>query len=117
MARMKQFLISYRLKDGMEERRREEIGAFIAALDADPELRGRLAYRCMKLGGETGGARYLHVATAADENAVRTLQSREFFARYTAQTEACADGEVDVSPLELIAETAVDIEEPIAAAG
>jgi hypothetical protein len=111
---MKQFLISYRLKDGMEERRREEIGAFIAALDADPELRGRLAYRCMKL---AGGTQYLHVATAADESAVRALQSREFFARYTAQTEACADGEVDVSPLELIAETAVDVEEPIAAAG
>ncbi|HEX3464654.1 MAG TPA: hypothetical protein VHS78_11455 [Candidatus Elarobacter sp.] len=100
---MKQFLITYRLKAGMEDRRRTEIEAFVAAIDADPELRGRMGYRCMKLAAAPD---YYHIATAADDAAVKALQSRDFFARYTEQTEACADGEVDVSPLELIAETA-----------
>ncbi|HEY0614766.1 MAG TPA: hypothetical protein VGC96_09005 [Candidatus Elarobacter sp.] len=100
---MKQFLITYRVKDGMEEQRRDEIAAFIAAIDADPSLRGKLSYRCMKAGGQP---EYYHIATAADEAAVKDLQSRDFFSRYTEQTERCADGEVDVSPLELIAETA-----------
>jgi len=109
---MKQFLITYRLKDGMEARRRAEIDAFVAAIDDDPALRGKLAYRCMKLAGEP---RYYHVATAADDAAVATLQSRDFFTRYTAQTEACADGDVDVSPLELIAETAAGVEEVVPA--
>jgi len=100
---VKQFLISYRVKPGMDERRHREIDAFIAAIDADPALRGRVGYRCMK---RPGGAEYIHVATAADDAAVAELQSRDFFTRYTEETEACADGEVDVTPLELIAETA-----------
>jgi hypothetical protein len=99
---MKQFLISYRLQDGMEDQRRAEIGAFIAAIDADPALRGRLAYRCLKVSGRP---EYYHIATAADDATVKALQSREFFTRYTGQTDRLADGEVTVSPLELIAET------------
>lgn len=103
---MKQFLITYRLQEGREDQRAQEIAAFIDAIDADPILRGKISYRSMKRGGRP---EYYHIATAADEAAVRDLQSREFFAHYTAQTEALADGEVDVSPLETIAETSVPV--------
>jgi hypothetical protein len=36
---------------------------------------------------------------------VKTLQSREFFSRYTEKTELAAGGDVEVVPLELIAQT------------
>jgi hypothetical protein len=100
---MKYFLITYRFKHGSEEDWHREIARFISALDNDPALRGRISYRCMKA---SGGPDYYHLAAAADDDAVRDLQSREFFARYTGQTELVAGGEVVVSPLELIAQTA-----------
>jgi hypothetical protein len=99
---VKQFLITYRVKDGLEDRRRQEIAAFIAAIDADPELRGRVSYLCMK---RSSGPEYYHIATVTDDAAVGLLQSRPFFSRYTAETELAADGEVEVSPLEVIAQT------------
>ena len=95
---MKHFLITYRLKDGMEDQRHRDIGTFIGALDADPDLLGKVSYLTMRRGG---GREYLHVAAAA----VKLLGSREFFVRYTAQTEETAEGEVEVTPLEIIAET------------
>ena len=52
------------------------------------------------------GADYFHFAAAADETAIKALQSREFFKRYTEKTKQVAGGEVTVSPLEIIAETA-----------
>jgi hypothetical protein len=100
---MKYFLITYRFTHGSEEDWHREIARFISALDNDPALRGRISYRCMKA---SGGPDYYHLAAAADDDAVRDLQSREFFARYTGQTELVAGGEVVVSPLELIAQTA-----------
>jgi hypothetical protein len=100
---MKQFLIKYRVKDGLDARRRDEILAFIAAVDGDPDLRGRITYRCMKVRDSSD---YYHFVTAADDDAVKTLQSREFFSRYTDQTDAAAQGEVEVLPLELVADTA-----------
>jgi hypothetical protein len=100
---MKHFLITYRLKDGAQEQRHRDIATFIAALDADPALRGKISYLCMKA---RDGADYYHLATAADDDAVKALQSSEFFTRYTEQTDLAADGEVEVRPLELIAETA-----------
>ena len=99
---MKHFLIKYRFKDGSEEQWHQDIARFIAALDDDPALRGKISYRCMK---RRGGSDYYHLATAADEQAIQTLQSREFFSRYTAQTKLAAGGEVEVLPLEIIAET------------
>lgn len=99
---MKRFLITYRIKDGMEDERERDIRTFITAVDADPGLRGKLSYLCLK---RRGGSEYYHLAVAADDATVQTLQSREFFTKYTAQTEAAADGEVEVSPLEVIAET------------
>lgn len=106
---MKHFLITYRLKDGLEDRRRDDIRAFVAALDADPELRGTVSYLTMKRGGTND---YVHVAAAADENGVKLLQSREFFQRYTAQTEDAAEGEVEVTPLEIVDETAAPVTFP-----
>lgn len=48
---------------------------------------------------------YFHIATAADDAAVKALQQREFFKRYTDQTKLVANGDVQVSPLEIVAET------------
>jgi hypothetical protein len=100
---MKYFLIKYRFKNGSEDEWHQNIARFIAALDADPALSGRVSYRCMKA---REGSDYYHVAAAADEDAVKMLQSREFFSRYTGQTDLAAGGEVDVVPLEVIAQTA-----------
>jgi hypothetical protein len=100
---MKQFLIRYRLTNGTAEAWHQEIGKFIAALDNDPDLRGRISYRVMK---NRDGSDYYHVASPADDEAVKTLQQRPFFKAYTERTRAVAGGDVVVSPLETIAETA-----------
>ena len=44
---MKHFLIKYRLQDGSPEAWRAQIQRFIAAVEADGTLNGRIAYRCM----------------------------------------------------------------------
>ena len=100
---MKQFLIKYRLKSGSEERWHQDIVRFISALDNDPALRGKISYRCLK---GRGGSDYYHLATGADDDAIRALQAREFFRLYTEQTKLASGGEVDVLPLEIVAETA-----------
>jgi hypothetical protein len=97
---MKQFLIRYRLTTGTAAEWHQEIARFIAALDSDPELKGRISYRCMKIRDD---AAYYHLATAADEQAIKTLGQREFFKRYTETTKRVAGGDVVVSPLEIIA--------------
>jgi len=99
---MKHFLIKYRLTNGAEEQWHQDIARFIAALDDDPALSGKISYRCLK---GRGGSDYYHLAAAADDQAIKALQSREFFARYTAQTKLAAGGEVEVLPLEIIAQT------------
>ena len=101
---MKYFLIKYQFKTGgSEEQWHRDIAAFISAIDSDPALRGKITYRCMKARGSSD---YYHLATAADDDAVQVLQSREFFVRYTEQTERAAGGDVDVLPLEIIGQTA-----------
>jgi len=99
---MKQFLIKYRLEEGSEEPRHQQIDAFIAALDGAPALKGKISYRSMRVRGEPD---YYHLAEAADDAAVQALQSRDFFTRYTEQTDVAAGGKVEVLPLEVIAET------------
>lgn len=101
---MKSFLIKYRLKDGSAEAWHEHIARFIAAVDAHPELRGKISYRCMK---ERRGTGYYHLATASDDAAIAALQRADFFGPYTEETKRVAGGEVEVVPLEVIAETAV----------
>ena len=57
---MKQFLIKYRHTTGTTEDWHREIASFIAALDGDPALKGKIGYRCMK---GRDGADYLVVAS------------------------------------------------------
>jgi hypothetical protein len=100
---MKHFMIKYQFANGTTEQWHGEIGRFIAALNSDPELRGKISYRVMKNRDDTS---YYHLAAAADEQAIKTLQAREFFKHYTEKTRQVAGGEVTVTPIEVIAETA-----------
>jgi hypothetical protein len=99
---MKHFLIKYRLQTMSEDAWHKDVAQFIAALDGDPALQGKISYRCMK---SRDGADYYHLATAADEAAVKALQQSAFFSRYTEQTKHAAGGAVDVLPLQIVAET------------
>jgi hypothetical protein len=99
---MKHFLIKYHFKEGSPEAWREHIGEFISALENDPELKGRIAYRVMK---HRDGSGYYHLAAASDDQAVSALGRKDFFKRYTEETRRVAGGEVEVLPLEIIAET------------
>lgn len=99
---MKHFMIKYSFANGTPEDWHREIAAFIAALDGDAELKGRISYRCMKNRDDQS---YFHLAAAADEAAVKALQSRDFFKAYTEKTRQVAGGNVTVTPIELIATT------------
>jgi hypothetical protein len=99
---MKQFMIKYRLENGSEAEWHREIATFIAALDADPALSGKITYRCLKA---RDGAEYYHMATAADDEAIKTLQQRDYFSKYTELTKRVSGGGVVVVPLQVIAET------------
>jgi hypothetical protein len=99
---VKYFLIKYQRKKISEDDWHRNIAQFIAALDDDASLRGKISYRCMK---HRGGAEYFHLAAVTDDDAVKALQSRDFFKRYTEQTKLAGGGEVEVLPLEIVAET------------
>ena len=96
-------MIKYQFANGPSEEWHREIGRFIAALDNDPELKGKITYRVMKNRDDTS---YYHLAAAADDGAIKTLQQKNFFKHYTEKTRQVAGGEVVVTPIELIAETA-----------
>jgi quinol monooxygenase YgiN len=100
---MKHFMIKYQFANGTTEQWHREIETFIAALDSDPELKGKISYRVMKNRDDSS---YFHLAAAADEAAVKALQARDYFKHYTEKTRQVAGGEVTVTPIELIAETA-----------
>ena len=100
---MKYNMIRYQFANGTPEDWHREVARFIAALDGDPELKGKIGYRVMKNRDDNS---YFHLAAAADEQAVKTLQSRDFFKHYTERTRQVAGGEVTVTPIELIGETA-----------
>jgi len=99
---MKHFLIKYRLRNGSPEAWHRDVADFIAAIDRDPTLQGKVAYRCMKA---RDGDDYYHLATAVDDAAVKALQQSEFFSRYAEKTKQAGGGAVDVVPLEIVAET------------
>ena len=99
---MKHFLIKYRFKNGSKEEWHQEIARFISALDNSPALKGKISYRCMK---SREGSDYYHFAGAADDQAIKALQAQAFFSHYTEKTKLAAGGEVEVLPLEIIAET------------
>jgi len=101
---MKYFMIKYQFANAAAEDWHREVARFVAALDRDPDLKGRIGYRVMK---NRDDASYFHLASAADDAAVKALQSRDFFRAYQAKTrEVAADGNVTVTPIEVIAETA-----------
>jgi hypothetical protein len=100
---MKHFMIKYQFANGTTEEWHREIGRFIAALDGDAELKGKISYRVMKNRDDSG---YFHLAAAADDQAVKALQSRDFFKHYTEKTRQVAGGEVAGTPIEVIGETA-----------
>jgi len=100
---MKHFLIKYHFKKGPPEAWRQEIVRFISALENDSDLSEKLSYRVMK---ERGGSGYFHLAGVADDATVSALGGKDFFKRYTEETKRVAGGEVEVLPLEIVAETA-----------
>jgi hypothetical protein len=100
---VKHFLIKYRFQDGSPDAWRERIQQFIAAVEADGTLNGRIAYRCMK--ADNGSNEYYHLAASADDEASKALQSRDFFKAYTEETKRVSGGTVEVLPLAIIAET------------
>jgi|SRR5271168_403979 len=99
---MKYVLIKYHFKGGSEKRWHEDIANFVSALDNDPDLRGKISYRSLK---NSKGLDYYHLAIVADDETVKILNNKDFFSRYTEETKRAAGGEVEVLPLELIAET------------
>ena len=100
---MKHLMIKYQFANGTTEEWHREIGRFIVALNSDPELKGKIIYRCLKNRDDSS---YYHLAAATDEQAIKTLQQRDFFKHYTEKTRQVAGGDVVVTPIELIAETA-----------
>jgi len=96
-------LIRYRHTNGPTEDWHQEIARFVAALDADPDLSGRISYRAMK---GRDGYDYYHLAVAADDEAAKTLADKDFFTRYTERVDLISGGTVEVLPLEVVAETA-----------
>lgn len=99
---MKHFLIKYHFKNRSADEWHQEIARFIAALDNDPVLSGKISYRCMKV---KESADYYHVAAAVDEQAVKALGRQDFFSHYTERCESVSGGTVEVLPLEIVAET------------
>jgi hypothetical protein len=98
---VKRFVITYtyRLEPEARGAWHKTIDEFISALDGDPELKGRISYRCMKSGED-----YFHFVEA-DDDAPAILGTREFFKRYTAESKRVAGDTHRVLPLEVIAET------------
>jgi hypothetical protein len=96
-------MITYEFKTGTPEAWHEEIARFIAALENDPVVKGRISYRCMKA---KQGTRYYHLAATADDDAAKALQANNDFAHYTEETKRVSGGTVQVVPLEIVAETA-----------
>jgi hypothetical protein len=100
---MKYFMIRYRRSHGSEADWHKHIADFIAQLDSDPAVKGKISYRCLK---RRDGTDYFHIAGAVDEQAIKALQGSAFFPRYNEETRKVAGGEVEVIALDTVAETA-----------
>jgi hypothetical protein len=53
-----------------------------------------------------GSPTYYHLAAAVDDEAIKVLQQRAYFKRYTEATNDAGGGDVVVSPLDIITESA-----------
>ena len=100
---MKHFMIKYQFANGTTEDWHREIGRFIKALDNDPELKGRIIYRCLK---NRDDASYFHLAASTDEPRSRRCSRAISSSTIRRRRGKVAGGEVMVTPIELIAETA-----------
>ncbi len=100
---MKQFLIKYRHQNGSKEDWHREIGKFIANIDGDPAIKGKIGYRCLKA---RDGSDYFHIATVYDDSGQAALQTKDWFRAYQGTTKQVSGGTVEVVPLEVVAETA-----------
>lgn len=100
---MKHFMIRYQFKTGTTDDWHREVSRFVKAIDGDPELKGRIGYRVLKNRDDNS---YFHLASATDDAAQKTLQSRDFFKHYQEMTRQVAGGEVTVTPIEMIDATA-----------
>lgn len=98
---MKHVLIKYRFEDGSPAEWHDEVARFVEAIEADPELSGKITYRAMK----TPDGDYYHLATVVDQAAAERLGQRDFFERYTARVDEISKGTLETSPLEIIAQT------------
>jgi hypothetical protein len=99
---MFQIAYTFRLGDDAVEAWHHRVAEFIAAIDADPVLAGRVRYRCLKA---QSGPAYVHLAEVADDQAAKLLQEREYFRAYTAEIRRVGGGVVEVTPFSLVAET------------
>ena len=100
---MPQSIIAYTFKTGSRDEWHRRIAAMVAEMDADPDLKGRIAYRVLK---ERNGDRYWHIASATDDAALKALQGKAFFRAYQAATREASGGSVEVIGTEAVAETA-----------
>src|SRR5258708_6129552 len=100
---MKRFIIKYthRAEAGPVDEWHRRVREFISALDGDPELKGRISYRCLKV---KESADYYHLVEA-DDDAPSLLSQRPWFKAYTEETKRVGGGQVEVLSLETIAET------------
>ena len=98
---MKHTLIRYHLTHGSPDEWDAAVKAFVSAIEADPVLRGKISYRAMK----TAEGDYFHHASVADEHALAALQNSSFFKAYTQKVEHAGGGDVEVGPVEILAET------------
>ena len=99
---MKHFLITYTFKSGLPDQWHAEIAKFVSALEQSPALKGKISYRAMKSGK---GPIYYHLAATGSEEDTKLLQAQDFFKDYTAKNKLISGGTVEVTPLEIIAET------------
>ena len=72
---MKHFMIKYRFKSGSPEEWRGHIAQFISNLNSDPDLKGKISYRCMK---ERDGAEYYHLARPPTTSRRQLCRARNF---------------------------------------
>jgi hypothetical protein len=100
---MKYFLIKYRFAAGSHEDWHRDIARFIAAIESDPVLKGRISYRCMK--ANNASEDYYHLAATADDEAAKALQERDFFKDYSGEMRRVSGGSLEVVPLTTISET------------
>jgi hypothetical protein len=99
---MPQSIIVYTLKNGAREDWHRQVEAMVTRMNADPDLKGRIAYRVLR---QRNGDRYWHVASAIDEAALKALQGKDYFRSYQASTREVSGGTIDVVGTETVAET------------